>query len=355
VVTSIETYRTLSRREWIAAMAVAPVRAAADIFPAADAELIDLTAGPLTLAFQPDIAFVRYVRLGDREVLRGIYSAVRNSTWGTVTPRVTDLKVRRQSDAFELTFRVNCVENDIDFVWEGRLSGAADGTVRFAMDGTARSGFQRNRIGFCVLHPMRECAGRPCTVEQVDGKSIDGRFPDLISPHQPFRSIRAISHEVTPAVRATVRLEGDTFEMEDHRNWTDSNFKTYCTPLELPYPVRIARGTRIAQAVTLSLKGKAPAVRTRASMNGKPCCLALSRPLARSIRRWSVPSLSLEMRTRSWRGLPRKSRESSRTSRAGTFFMQPRHPHRRNGSSSRGSICPRVRSSAPAPASGSRN
>jgi len=48
--------------------------------------------------------------------------------------------------------------------------------------------------------------------------------------------VRAITHEVAPGVRAEVRLLGDVFETEDHRNWTDANFKTYGTPLRLLFP-----------------------------------------------------------------------------------------------------------------------
>ena len=47
---------------------------------------IPLRAGPLTLLFEPDLAFLRYVRLGEREVLRGVYAAVRDRNWGTVRP-----------------------------------------------------------------------------------------------------------------------------------------------------------------------------------------------------------------------------------------------------------------------------
>ena len=32
-----------------------------------------------------------------------------------------------------------------------------------------KAAFLRNRIGFCVLHPGRECAGKPCRVEVDDG------------------------------------------------------------------------------------------------------------------------------------------------------------------------------------------
>jgi len=36
--------------------------------------------------------------------------------------------------------------------------------------------------------------------------------------------------------RWTISFEGDVFETEDQRNWTDASFKTYCPPLRLPYP-----------------------------------------------------------------------------------------------------------------------
>src|SRR6185369_6694664 len=76
-----------------------------------------------------------------------------------------------------------------------------------------------------------------------------------ISPNQPFVEMRAIAHEVEPGTWAEVRFAGDIFEMEDQRNWTDASYKTYCTPLRLPYPAPIAAGETVAQSVTLSLAG----------------------------------------------------------------------------------------------------
>jgi D-apionolactonase len=53
-------------------------------------------------------------------------------------------------------------------------------------------------------------------------------------------------------------MEGDTFEMEDQRNWTDASFKTYCTPLELPYPTSVPEGTKIVQGISVRLVGAVP-------------------------------------------------------------------------------------------------
>ena len=249
---------TISRRDLLAGACALPLVGQTSV-----GEQIELSAGPLTLVFEPEIAFVRYVRAADREVLRGVYAAVRNSVWGTVPARVGNVQLKRNDGGFVLTFTSEHKQDDIDFVWDGTLTGTSAGTLQFTFNGKARSSFQRNRIGFCVLHPMRECAGQPCTVEKTTGEYVKRSFPDLISPHQPFFDIRAIRHMVVPGLEAEVRMEGDVFEMEDHRNWTDANFKTYCTPLAKPYPVKVESGTRIQQAITLTLKGASsrPSVR----------------------------------------------------------------------------------------------
>ena len=215
-----------------------------------------LRAGPLTAIFEA--GDLRYVRLGDREIARRIYVAVRDHTWGTVIPRLSFLRLRREADSFQIELEAEHQEGDIDFVWRGTLSGDAHGTIRFAMDGEARSSFQRNRIGICVLHPPREVAGAPLWVEQDDGSIEEGAFPAEISPHQPALEIRALFHEVLPGLRAEFRFDGDIFEMEDQRNWTDASFKTYSTPLRIPIPVQVQAGTKIAQRVTLSLAGELP-------------------------------------------------------------------------------------------------
>ena len=55
-------------------------------------------------------------------------------------------------------------------------------------------------------------------------------------------------------------MEGETFETEDQRNWSDASFKTYGTPLALPLPVEVTSG-HAHPAVGHAL----PVRRTRAS------------------------------------------------------------------------------------------
>ncbi len=221
----------------------------------AAAELIPLRAGPVSMAFDPDTILLRYIKVGEHEMLRAISAPVRDQNWATVGPKLSNLKVVNQTDHFELTFDVRCKEADIDFRWKGSITGSNQGVIEYAFDGEADSAFKRNRIGFCILHGP-SAAGKPWVIETADGKSSEGQFPSLISPNQPAKNLKAITHEVAPGLRARVEMEGDIFEMEDQRNWTDASFKTYCTPLSIPYPVELAKGTKVTQKIRISLVGK---------------------------------------------------------------------------------------------------
>jgi len=95
-------------------------------------------------------------------------------------------------------------------------------------------------------------AGARVSIEHVDGSVTDSALPSTISPHQPFVDIRAITHELPGGGAATVRLLGETYEMEDHRNWSDASFKTYCTPITLPFPVEVTPGESLEQSVEVT-------------------------------------------------------------------------------------------------------
>jgi len=210
-----------------------------------------LRAGPLDLAFE--LGELRFIRLGDREVVNRIYVAVRDRNWDTAAPALSNISVDAGESAFRVSFDATCRMREIDFTWKGVITGDPTGTIAFSMDGQARSTFMRNRIGFCILHPDI-CAGARCVLQHPDGARVTSAFPRPISPHQPFLDLGGISHEVEPGTWAELSFDGDVFETEDQRNWTDASFKTYCTPLKLPFPVQIAAGTAVRQSVTLRLR-----------------------------------------------------------------------------------------------------
>lgn len=222
----------------------------ADIIEFSLPEILMLRAGALSLQYEAGA--LRYLKVGGIEILHQIYAAVRDANWATIPGQITDFELDKQANSFQISYVSHHQQGDVDFVWNATITGRADNTLTFHFAGEARSTFQRNRIGFCVLHPMT-CADAACRVEQVDGTQIEGVFPHYIAPHQPFKNIRAIQHEAAPGLWAEVRMEGDTFEMEDQRNWTDASFKTYCTPLEQPFPVTVEQGTHIEQTITVKL------------------------------------------------------------------------------------------------------
>lgn len=221
------------------------------------AEPIPLRAGPVTMVFDAENVFLRYIRVGPHEVLRGINAPIRNQNWATIAPEVSNLKVDQRDDSFKVTFDVACRRADIDFRWKGSISGSERGEIEFTFDGEAHSAFKKNRIGFCVLHGP-SAAGQSWVIETADGRKSRGEFPKFISAHQPAKNLRAVTHEVAKGIHARVAFEGDIFEMEDQRNWTDASFKTYCTPLEIPYPIELAKGTRVSQKIRISLDGDLP-------------------------------------------------------------------------------------------------
>jgi hypothetical protein len=231
-------------------------------------EAVGLRAGPVELLF--DDGDLRTIRLNQVEVVRRVYTAVRDRNWGTVPSRLSNLVIEQQEDRFRITFAVENRANEIDFGWRGEISGDTDGTLRYTLEGEARSTFLRNRIGFCVLHPAG-LAGTVCQVERVEGVLVRGVLPQDISPDQPlmpFTDMRALTHPAGPGWEVELRFEGDAFEMEDQRNWTDASFKTFCTPLRLPYPIEIQAGTIIRQTISLRVK----AVETK-SVGGAPVIL----------------------------------------------------------------------------------
>ena len=205
-------------------------------------EQIPLRAGMLTMVYED--GDLRSIKYGKHELVRRIYCAVRDRNWGTVLPVFSDVQMDIRDDSFHISYSVENKENEITFTWKGEITGDAQGTITFRMDGQASSTFHRNRIGFCILHPAG-VAGAPCTVTQVDGSIHTAAFPLDLNPDQPplpFTDMASVRYPVGP-VQVEIRFEGDAFEMEDQRNWTDASFKTFCTPLRHPYPVEILAGT----------------------------------------------------------------------------------------------------------------
>lgn len=215
-----------------------------------------LQAGPVQVLYEN--GFLRYFRLNHQEILRMVYFTVRDQDWNTVPGVVQDEKISGNSDSFTIRYTYSVVQAPVHFQWKVAIDGSSDGTIQFKISGVALSSFLKNRIGFCILHPVSKLAGQLCSIGHPDGTVSLRNFPEFVSPYQPFVNIRSMEWMAGENTRARLAFEGDVFETEDQRNWTDASYKTYCTPLHLPFPVKQSAGTEINQSVTFALSGQLP-------------------------------------------------------------------------------------------------
>jgi hypothetical protein len=192
------------------------------------------------------------VRWHGAEVLRGIAYPVRDPNWLTHASTDLDVEIDQSGDRATYRRRFSTAEGAISGTFTCEI--AAGGRLCAHVAFRAERDVSVNRAGFVVLHPIADEAGVALTVRHADGLEQHTRLPRLISPGQPVFDIGALSYTV-PSASIDIRFEGDTFEMEDQRNWTDASFKTYCRPLRLPYPYAVPAGTAWEQTITLQLSG----------------------------------------------------------------------------------------------------
>jgi hypothetical protein len=251
-----------------------------------DASLPDLQvlhAGPARVLL--DGIDLRYVAIGRIELVRRIYVAVRDRNWNTIPGEVSDLELDAREDSFDVRFSVRHRAEGIAFAWEGAITGTEDGRITYGLDGVAEQDVQYNRIGICVHHPWRETAGAPFRARTPDGE-IEGAFPDLIGPQRVedgkiyalFEAYDRLEVDLPDGGSLELEFEGDLWETEDHRNWTDANFKTYSTPLSLGFPHDLRGGESLAQRVTITPRGVEDTV-----SKGGPVRLSVGEPTGTTV------------------------------------------------------------------------
>lgn len=195
------------------------------------------------------------------EIARGITYFLRDADWATPLPktRVTigDASGDRRSAR---------IEGDIDagpirFTHTVTIEADPQGILRVVTEGRALSGFQSNRVGLTILHPVPDCAGTDVAVTHSDGTTEMTRFPVLISPSQPVFDIKTMAYRLTDKedveiAFSSIRPDGtqQAFEMEDQRNWGDASYKTYVGSLHEPWPFPVSEGDMFAQEITITIK-----------------------------------------------------------------------------------------------------
>ncbi len=205
------------------------------------------------IAFELIDCNLRAIRVDGAEVVRGIQYLVRDRDWGTLTPAIRGLEVKEGAEELRIGYAVDCTGPDGDRLrYVARITARSD-ALDFTVEADAIDDVTVNRLGFCVLHPAG-LAGASLRVEHGDGSVQDACFPALIDPWQPFTDIAALIHR-QDGVTVACRFDGDAFEMEDQRNWSDASYKTYVRPLAKPWPYVVPAGSVDRQSVRLEIGG----------------------------------------------------------------------------------------------------
>ncbi|MBO0984704.1 hypothetical protein [Rathayibacter sp. SD072] len=188
------------------------------------------------------------IRFEGARILRGVRFVVRDRDWGTFATTRADL--RAEEDELVIEGMSEGGGARVEWILRARFE---ESTLMLALEARAATALLRNRLGLVVLHPA-DAAGAPLEVLRTDGSLEQTRFPARIAPHQPARDIAGLAWTAS-GVAVTAAFDGDVFEMEDQRNWTDASFKTYSTPLDRPFPVAVAEGEVVRQSVRIECSG----------------------------------------------------------------------------------------------------
>lgn len=229
-----------------------------------------LQAGPLSMRFENGA--IRGVKWGKTEVVRMVYGAIRDPNWITLPPQIENQDQQVNPDSFLVQFDAHYQREEIDFLAHYRIRGSANGQIDFEFSGVAQRSFQTNRVGLCVHLPLDECVGKPVTITS-NGHKESSQFPREVSPYQPFLKIEAMQWQPSLLCSATLKFEGELFEAEDQRNWTDASFKIYCRPLDWPFPYELKAGETVSQRIILQFESASAAVN---AAEGSPISISLT-------------------------------------------------------------------------------
>jgi hypothetical protein len=207
-----------------------------------------LRAGMLEMIYEN--GNIRYITAGGNELLRMIYPAVRDKNWLTIIPSITSEEISRNAASFRISITCLYKCEDVSFRARYNFTGSDDSSIVLELEGEILEKTIKNRIGFCVLHPIEGCAGNACSITHSSGLTENLKFPENIIPDQAFADIKMMEWTGS-GIKCTIEFSGDIFETEDQRNWCDASYKTYSTPLDLPFPVTLEKGHIIKQRIVL--------------------------------------------------------------------------------------------------------
>lgn len=211
--------------------------------------LREVNIGSLSLLYSHES--LRRLTWRGTELVRGITWPIRDANWGTYSAEILDEQIEYDADRFNVKLRFSVADGRLDCLLNVAAESSGEVTVDLTMTPVDGS-FSTNRAGLTVLHPINGIAGNPLSVTHSDGKNENTKFPGLISFDQPVMDIQRLNYSVGDK-QADITFDGEIFEMEDQRNWSDASYKTYCVPLVFPFTYTLE--SPITQSIHLKCTG----------------------------------------------------------------------------------------------------
>jgi len=221
-----------------------------------------LRAGPIRVKFQD--GELRYPQVGDKEIVRRIYFALRDARFDTIMPDFHSIKVRKRKDSFDISIAATCKSGTTDYSWRGLIAGTAEGRITFTVLGKANMDFKSPRLGLNVLYGAESLAGQKYVLSGVTGKDFfeeqggvqEGVFPKAVSPRLLTRNYRTLRYTTADGMDVITSLALVHFGMEDQRNFGDSSYKAF-SGIPHRYP-DVASGDTGGQTLVLEVRNARP-------------------------------------------------------------------------------------------------
>ena len=218
-----------------------------------------LVAGPVRCVL--DGADILDLRVGEQRVLTRLYIAVRDEVWNTIPFKCETTDLQTGAEGFKVDLSCAVDQPPIRAEWAITIGGSAAGEFSYAIRGQALANYRFAKLGLNLHHPLPENLGAGYVARRGD-KVLTGKIPGLIEPQffvngkltGMFMPYDELVLQSAADDEVVFRFSGDEFEMQDHRNWTDYNLKSYGTPLEVPLPLVAEPGQPIDQSVVIDVR-----------------------------------------------------------------------------------------------------
>ncbi len=149
-----------------------------------------LTAGAISAVL--DNGALRYIKLGDIEVMRAIAFLVRDENWGTFNPEISNLKIKQGKTSFSVSYDARCADAKRALAYHAEIT-CADGDLLFSAAARPESDFHHQPHRLHGAAPAdRRCRLQPVEIEHArrpQGEGASSRL--MVNPILPLHSTSA--------------------------------------------------------------------------------------------------------------------------------------------------------------------